>query len=63
MKSNERTELTRKMGTDSQRESRRTASEGGGLGIEGLIKKENRLIGMDNSVVIAGGRAYQGTKR
>ena len=43
VESNEQTELTRKMGTDSQMESRMTASGGGrgGVeGVEGLNKKE-----------------------
>ena len=41
-----------------------TASSGrvGEVGVEGLSKKEKGLIGMDNSVVIAGGRGYKGTK-
>ena len=34
----------------------------GGLGVEGLSKKEKRLMVMDNSVVIVGGRGYKGTK-
>ena len=42
-------------------ESRMTAS-GGGEGVEGLSKKEKGLMDMDNSVVIAGGRAYKGIK-
>ena len=40
-----------------------TASGGGtGFGVEGLSKKENGLMDMDNSVVIAGGGAFKGTK-
>ena len=35
---------------------------GGGEGVEGLSKKEKGLMDMDNSVVIAGGRGYKGTK-
>ena len=31
-------------------------------GVEGLSKKEKGLMDMDNSVVIAGGRGYKGTK-
>ena len=30
--------------------------------MEGLSKKENGLMVMDNSMVIAGGREYKGTK-
>ena len=33
---------------------------GGGKGVQGLSKKEKGLIGMDNRVVIAGGRMLQG---
>ena len=56
MESNEQTELTREMGTDSGMESRLTASgEGGGEKVEGWSKKEKRLMDRDNSVVIAGG--------
>ena len=51
MESNEQTELTSKTDTDSQMESRMTAS--GGQGVEGLSKKEKGLMDMDNSVVIA----------
>ena len=36
--------------------------EGGGCGVEGLSKKEKGLMDMDNSVVIAGGGRYKGTK-
>ena len=56
MESNEQTELTGKMGTDSYMESRLTAGEQGGWGVEGLNKKEKGLLVMNNSVVIAGGR-------
>ena len=35
---------------------------GGGQGVEGLSEKEKGLMDMDNSVVIAGGRGYKGTK-
>ena len=31
--------------------------------MEGLSKKEKGLRDMDNSVVIAGGKGYKGTKR
>ena len=49
--------------TDSQIESRMTGKEFGGLGVEGLNKKEKGLMDMDNSVVISGGRReYKGTK-
>ena len=34
----------------------------GGVGVKGLSKKEKGLMDMDNSVVIAGGRGYKGTK-
>ena len=45
-------------------ESTVTASVGGGeVGGEGLSKKEKGLLYMGNSVVIAGGRGYKGTKR
>ena len=40
VESKERTELTRKMGTDSWMESRMTASGGGVEGVEGWSKKE-----------------------
>ena len=33
-----------------------------GIGVEGLSKKEKGLMDMDNSVVIAGGKWYKGTK-
>ena len=57
MESNEQTELTRKMGTDSQIESRMTdTGVGGGEGVEGWSRKEKGLMDMDNSAVIAGGR-------
>ena len=63
MKSNEETELTRKMGPDSGMESRRTAGGVGRLGGgEGLSKKEKELMDMDSSVMIAGGRGCKGTK-
>ena len=52
MESNGQTELTRKMQTDSQMESRMTSGRGG-CGVEGLSKKEKGLMDMDNSVVIA----------
>ena len=42
------------MGTDSQMENRMTASGGGRGG--GIEQKGKRTYGMDNSVVIAGGR-------
>ena len=40
MESSEQTELTRKMGTDSSRESRMTARGGESEGMEGLRKKD-----------------------
>ena len=40
-----------------------TAKVGDGLVVEGLSKKERELMGMDNSVVIAGGqKGYKRTK-
>ena len=51
VESNEQAELTMKMGTDSQMESRVTA----GGRVERLSKKEKRLTDMDNSVVIMRG--------
>ena len=54
MESNEQTELTHKIETDSQIESRLTAGQGEGR-VWGLSKKEKRLMDMDNNVVIAGG--------
>ena len=56
--------------TDKENEDRlidggQDDSWGGGVGleVEGLIKKEKGLMDMDNSVVIAGGMGYKGTKR
>ena len=57
MESNEQTELTRKIETGSQTESRIIAM-GGGLGVEGLNEKEEGLMDMDNSVVIAVGERF-----
>ena len=37
-------------------------AEGGGQWVEGQNKKEKVLMDMDNSVVIAGGGVYKGTK-
>ena len=37
-----------------------TASGGGGEEVEGLSKKENGLMDMDNSVVTAGWRGIKG---
>ena len=51
VESNEQTELTSKMGTDSQMESRVTAGDR----VEGLSEKEKRVTDMDNSVVIMRG--------
>ena len=39
-----------------------TASGDGRVGVEGLSKKEKRLMDVDNSVVIAGGGEFKGTK-
>ena len=55
MESNEQTELTRKMWTDSEMESKITASRDG-LGGKGIEQKGKGLMDMDNSGVIAGGR-------
>ena len=50
-------QLTSKIETDSQRESRLTTLGGEELGgVEGLSKKEKGLMDMDDSVVIAGAR-------
>ena len=38
----------------------KTAGEGGGLGVEGLSKKEKALMDMDNRVGIAGGGGIRG---
>ena len=54
MVSNEQIDLTRKMGTDSYMESKMTASGGRGERVEGLSKKAKGLIGLGNSVMIAG---------
>ena len=57
MESNEQTELTSKMGTNSLIETRMKASdEVKDRGWRDSTKKEKGLRGMDNSVVIAGGR-------
>ena len=62
MESSEQTELISKIETGSSIGSRLTALGEGGKGVEGLSKKEKRLMDMDNSVVIAGGghRAISG---
>ena len=63
MWNNEQTELISKIETDSQIEKRMTAKRGEQQGMEGLRKKEKRLMDMDNSVVIGvGERGYKGTK-
>ena len=54
VESNEQSELIRKMGTDSQMESRMKA-RGAGERVEGLSKKGKGLMDMDNAMVIAGG--------
>ena len=58
MEPNEQTEITRKIETDSEIESRMTAKVVGG-GSRGLSKKEKGPVDMDSS---AGGRGYKGTK-
>ena len=62
MESNEQTELTRTVGTDSQMQGRTTVGVGGPQGEEGLSRKEKGLVDMDNSAVITGGRGCEGTK-
>ena len=52
VESNKQTELTRKIETDSQMQSRMTAGAVR-LGVERLSKKEKELMDIDNSVVIA----------
>ena len=54
VESNEQTELTRKMGTDSQMENMTASGLGRGQVVDGLSKKERELKDMDNSVAIAG---------
>ena len=61
MESNEQTELTSKIETDSQIESRQTVL-GGKAGVERSIRKEKRLMVMGNSVVIARGKGFKGDK-
>ena len=39
-----------------------TAGVGRGQGVEGLSKKKKEGLNMDNSVLIAGGKGYKGTK-
>ena len=52
MDSTELTELTRKMGMDSQMDSGMAASGGIGQGVQfSISKKEKGLAGIDNSVV------------
>ena len=55
MESNEKTELTSKLETDSQIKRLRAQS----VGVEGSNKKEKDLMGTDNSVVTAGGRGVE----
>ena len=55
VESNEHTELTSKIQTDSQMESRLTTMVGGDW-VERLSQKEKELMGMDNHVVITGWR-------
>ena len=63
MESNEHTELTRKIGTDSSMEKDRD-DYGGRVRawVEGWSKKEKGLMAMDHRVVTAGGRECKGTK-
>ena len=56
MEFNEETELTRKMGQTQSGEQMTARVALGWLGVEGSSKKEEGLMGMDNSVVIAGWR-------
>ena len=57
MESNKQTELTSKIETDSQMESRMTAKGvGGGYRVVELSEKKKGLMDMDNSVVITEGK-------
>lgn len=60
--SSEHTELTRKMGTDSQTESRLTASRRGGERVGGLSEEEEGPLGMDSRGGCRVGRGCKGTK-
>ena len=52
MESNEQTDLTSKIDSDSWMESRLTPLWGGMGAVDGLSKKEKELMDMDTSVVI-----------
>lgn len=54
MASNEKVKLTRKMGTDLQKESRMTAEAGGWVRGGGIERKGKKIHGLENSVRIAG---------
>ena len=63
VESNEQTELTRKMGTDSWMESRWQLRGRGDEEVEGLSEKLKGLMDVDTSVVAVGvGGGYKGTK-
>ena len=71
MESTEKTELTGKIGTDSERESRLTALGGGrGLRGRGTQQKRKRTHGCEQKYsyygrwgeVVGGGREYKGDK-
>ena len=60
VESHEQAELTSKIETDSERESRLTALSGRGLGVKEWSKKEQGLTVTDNSVLSAGGEGVGG---
>ena len=62
MESNEHTEITSKIQTDSQMESRLTAL-GGRLRSGGLEQKKKELVDTDNNVMIVGGAGRGRWKR
>ena len=62
MESNEQTELTSKIETDSQIESRMTTIGWGGQGLEGWSKKEKGLMDMDNGVMTVGQKRVKQVK-
>ena len=60
VESNEQTDLTSKIDSDSWMESRLTPLWGGMGAVDGLSKKEKELMDMDTSVVIVEGRGEGG---